>query len=74
MRQSLARAWAIAKKDIRIYYLKGLVVIFGLLLPLFLYLAYAMGRSMAPKEAISSIMTMTVFFTSTAVGPVIAPW
>lgn len=74
MRQSLARAWAIAKKDIRIYYLKGPVVIFGLLLPLFLYLAYAMGRSMAPEEAVSSIMTMTVFFTSTAVGPVIAPW
>ena len=69
-----ARVWAIAKKDIRIYYLKGPVVIFGLLLPLFLYLAYALGRSVAAKEAIASVTSMTVFFTSTAVAPVIAPW
>ncbi len=70
----LTRIWAIAKKDMKIYYSKGPVVIFGLLLPLFLYLAYAWGRSIEPVEAVASIMAMTIFFTSTAVGPVIAPW
>ena len=31
------RAWAIAKKDIRIYYIKGPVLIFGVFMPLFLF-------------------------------------
>ena len=70
----LERIWAIAKKDVRIYYFKGPVIIFGLLLPLFLYSAYALGRNMTLEEAVSSVLSMTVFFTSTAVGPVIAPW
>jgi len=68
------RVWAIVKKDMKIYYFKGPVVIFGVLLPLFLYLAYAWGRSIKPVEAVVSVMAMTIFFTSTAVGPVIAPW
>jgi len=74
MIEHLAKIWAIAKKDMKIYYLKGPVVIFGLLLPLFLYLAYAWNRNIEPTEAMVSIMAMTIFFTSTAVGPVIAPW
>ncbi len=74
MFENVAKIWAIAKKDMKIYYLKGPVVIFGLLLPFFLYLAYAWNRNIEPAEAMVSIMAMTVFFTSTAVGPVIAPW
>lgn len=31
----LSREWAIAKKDIRIYYLKGPVLIFGIFIPSF---------------------------------------
>lgn len=72
--KTLERIWAIAKKDIRIYYFKGPVLIFGLLIPLFLYLAYALGRNVEPEEAFSSIVAMSLFFTATAVGPVIAPW
>lgn len=72
--KTLERVWAIVKKDMRIYYLKGPVMIFGLLIPLFLYLAYALGRSIEPAEAFSSIIAMSLFFTATAVGPVIAPW
>jgi ABC-2 type transport system permease protein len=39
MIDQLKRACAIAKKDIRIYYLKGPVVIFGILFPVFLFMA-----------------------------------
>jgi len=70
----LTRVWAIAKKDMKIYYFKGPVIISGLLLPLFLYLAYAWGRSIGPVEAVVSITAMSLFFTSTAIGPIIAPW
>jgi ABC-2 type transport system permease protein len=63
------------KKDIRIYYLKGPVVIFGFLMPLFLFLAFFIGSRDLPMDfLISGLISMTVFFTATAVSPVIAPW
>ncbi len=34
-------AWAIAKKDIAIYYLKPNIIVSGALFPLFMFLAFA---------------------------------
>jgi len=65
---------AIAKKDIVMYYLKGPVVIFGILLPLFLFLAFWIGRNLPLNFLIAGLISMTVFFASTSVSPVIAPW
>ena len=63
------------KKDIRIYYLKGPVIIFGFLMPLFLFLAFFIGsRNLSAEFLISGLIGMTVFFTATAVSPIIAPW
>jgi ABC-2 type transport system permease protein len=69
------RAWAIARKDIRIYYLKGPVLIFGIFMPVFLFLAFYLGGRQLPLAfLISGLMGMTLFFTSTAVSPAIFPW
>ena len=69
------RAWAIAKKDIRIYYLKGPVLIFGIFMPVFLFLAFFMGSRQLPLSfLISGLIGMTLFFTATAVSPAIFPW
>ncbi|WP_456330679.1 ABC transporter permease [Archaeoglobus sp.] len=65
---------AIAKKDIMMYYLKGPVVIFGILLPLFLFLAFWVGRDLPLNFLMAGLLSMTVFFASTSVSPVIAPW
>ncbi len=65
---------AIAKKDILMYYLKGPVVIFGILLPLFLFLAFWIGRNLPLNFLLAGLLSMTVFFASTSVSPVIAPW
>jgi ABC-2 type transport system permease protein len=71
----LRRAWAIAKKDIRIYYLKGPVLIFGVFMPGFLFLAFLMGSKQLPLAfLISGLVGMTLFFTATAVSPAIFPW
>jgi ABC-2 type transport system permease protein len=72
--QQLKRSWAVTKKDIRIYYSKGPVVIFGLLLPMFLFLAFLVGRNLTAKELFPGLIAMTAFFTSTSVGPLILPW
>jgi ABC-2 type transport system permease protein len=72
--QQLKRSWAVTKKDIRIYYSKGPVVIFGLLLPMFLFLAFLIGRNLTAKELFPGLIGMTAFFTSTSIGPLILPW
>jgi ABC-2 type transport system permease protein len=72
--EQFRRSLVIAKKNIKIYYSKGPVIIFGLVFPLFLALAYVIGRNIALKEVLPGIIAMTTFFTATSVGPSIVPW
>lgn len=72
--EQLKRSLAVTKKDIRIYYSKGPVVIFGLLLPMFLFLAFMVGRNLSVKELFPGLIGMAAFFTATSVGPLILPW
>ncbi|RJS83723.1 ABC transporter permease [Candidatus Bathyarchaeota archaeon] len=74
MIEQAKRAFAICKKDIRIYYFKGPVVIYGVLLPLFLFLAFWIGRDMPPNFLIPGMLGMSMFFTASSVVPVIVPW
>jgi ABC-2 type transport system permease protein len=52
--EQVRRAWAIAKKDIRIYYFKGPVLIFGIFMPVFLFLAFFMGSRQLPLSFLIS--------------------
>jgi ABC-2 type transport system permease protein len=71
----LKRSMGIMKKDIRIYYLKGPVIIFGVLIPLFLFLAFLTGSKNLPHAfLVSGLISMTILFTATSVSPVIMPW
>jgi ABC-2 type transport system permease protein len=72
--EQFKRSLVIAKKNIKIYYLKGPVIIFGLVFPLFLALAYIIGRNVPLKEVLPGLIGMTTFFTATSVGPSIVPW
>jgi ABC-2 type transport system permease protein len=72
--EQLKRSFAITKKDVRIYYSKGPVVVFGLIFPLFLFLAFTIGRNLSVKELFPGLIGMAVFFTATSVGPAILPW
>jgi ABC-2 type transport system permease protein len=63
------------KKDILIYYFKGPVIIFGILIPLFLFLAFLTGsKNLSTDFLISGLIGMTMLFTATSVSPVITPW
>ena len=70
----LRRSFAIAKKDLRVYYSKGPVVIFGILMPAFLFLAFSIGREMSMDFLVPGMLGVTVFFTASAVSPLVAPW
>jgi ABC-2 type transport system permease protein len=65
---------AIVDKNIRIYYYKGPVIIFGLLMPFFLFLSFYVGRNTPIEALIPGLLGMTAFFTATSVGPAIVPW
>ena len=70
----LKRSFVITKKNVKVYYSKGPVIVFGLIFPLFLFLAYTIGRSMPLEELLPGLIGMTTFFTATSVGPSIMPW
>ncbi len=70
----LSRSLAIVKKDMLIFYLKGPVVIMGLLFPFFMFGAFLIGRNLTHEYLFVALISMTAFFTSTAVGPTIIPW
>ena len=72
-RNDMARAWAITKKDMRIYYFKPPVVIFGILMPVFLFLAFMVGRNLDAADLIPGLMAMTVFFASSTVTSAAIP-
>ena len=72
--QQLRRSLAIARKDIRIYYSKGPVIIFGVLFPVFLFLSFTIGRHMSIDFMIPGLLGMILFFTATAISPIVVPW
>jgi ABC-2 type transport system permease protein len=63
-----------ARKDIRIYYRKAPVFIFGLILPTFLFFAFFIGRQLDMVRYFPGFLSMTIFFTASSVGPLIIPW
>lgn len=72
--EQFKRAWAICKKDIRIYYLKHPVIIHGILFPFFLLLAFYIKRNLSLDFILPGMVGMTLFFTSTAIVSIIPSW
>ncbi|MFP3872631.1 MAG: ABC transporter permease [Candidatus Natronoplasma sp.] len=63
-----------AEKDIKIYYKKPPVIIFGLLFPFLMFLAFYMGRDLDVASFFPGFLAMSLFFTSSSVGPLVTPW
>lgn len=72
--EQVKRAFVIAKKDLRIYYKRGPVVIFGLIMPFFLFLAFSIGRNMPIEQLFTGLLGMAIFFSSMSIGPAIVPF
>ncbi|MDZ7798873.1 MAG: ABC transporter permease [Patescibacteria group bacterium] len=73
IKDNLLVAWAISKKDIKIYYFKPGTLMFGIMFPLFMFFAFAVGRSMTPAILIPGLLSLTVLFSASSVGPVAIP-
>src|SRR5512137_2118625 len=69
----LNAAWAIAKKDIAIYYLKPNIIVSGALFPLFMFLAFAVGKPAGPAVMIPGLIAITILFSASSIEPVSIP-
>ncbi len=78
----MARTWrrqvqgsmVIVKKNALLYYLKAPVLIFGVLFPVFFFLAFKMGRPIPIENVVPGMVAMALWFTASAVGPLVTPW
>jgi len=73
LRVEFIAAWAIAKKDMIIYYLKPNIIVSGMLFPLFMFLAFAVGRPGDPSVMIPGLIAITILFSSSSIEPVSIP-
>jgi ABC-2 type transport system permease protein len=64
----------ITGKNMRLYYTKPPVLMFGLLFPLFMFFAFFVGRKLDLVAFFPAFLAMMLFFTSSSVGPLITPW
>jgi ABC-2 type transport system permease protein len=73
VRDELAQAWAVAIKDVRVYYTTAPMIMFGLLLPFFLFFSFSIKREVGLEVGIARLLALTTFFTASSAGPVIIP-
>jgi len=64
----------VTEKNMRIYYYKGSVVIFGLLFPFIMFLTFFIGRNLDLVLFFPGFLGMMLFFSSSSTGPLITPW
>ena len=64
----------VTEKNMRIYYFKGPVVVFGLLFPLLMFFTFFIGRNLDIVLFFPGFLGMMLFFTASSVGPLITPW
>jgi ABC-2 type transport system permease protein len=73
LQDEFSQAWTITRKDIRVYYLQPPMVMFGLLLPFFLFFSFSIKREVGTEISLARLLALTTFFTASSAGPVIIP-
>jgi ABC-2 type transport system permease protein len=73
IKDELAQAWTVAVKDVRVYYLRPGMIMFGFLMPFFMFFSFSVKRDVGAAEGVARLLAMTIFFTAGAAGPFIIP-
>jgi ABC-2 type transport system permease protein len=64
----------ITEKNMKLYYTKPPVLMFGVLFPVFMFFAFFVGRNLDLATFFPAFLAMMLFFTASSVGPLITPW
>jgi len=73
LKADLRAAWAITKKDMRLYYVNPGAIMFGILFPLFMFLSFAVGKDAPAATLIPGLISITVLFSASSIGPMVIP-
>ena len=73
LRDEIAQAWTVAVKDVKVYYLTPPMLMFGLMLPFFLFFSFSVKREIGAEVGMARLLALTTFFTASSAGPVIIP-
>jgi len=73
LRDELAQAWTVTTKDMKVYYLKPGMIMFGFMMPFFMFFSFSVRREMAAAQGTARLLALTTFFTAAAAGPFIIP-
>jgi len=73
LRDEVAQAWTVAIKDVKVYYLRPGMIMFGFLMPFFMFFSFSVRREMAAAQGVARLLALTIFFTAAAAGPFIIP-
>ncbi|MCD6290534.1 MAG: ABC transporter permease [Anaerolineae bacterium] len=69
----IAQAWTVTVKDIKVYYLRPGMIMFGVLMPFFLFFSFSIRRHIAATQGEARLLALTLLFTAAAAGPFIIP-
>jgi ABC-2 type transport system permease protein len=69
----VSQAWTVAVKDIKVYYLKPGMIMFGLMMPFLMFFSFSVKREMAAAQGVARLLALTTFFTAASTGPFIIP-
>ncbi len=73
IRYEISIAWAVTVKDIKVYYLRPGMIMFGFLMPFFMFFSFSVRRQMGVEQGVARLLALTTFFTAAAAGPFIIP-
>lgn len=73
VRRELSQGWAILVQDAKTYYFSTPMIMWGLLMPFFLFMPYLMQEGVTLQTGMASLLTMITFLTASSTGPVILP-
>ncbi|MDF1499656.1 MAG: ABC transporter permease [Anaerolineales bacterium] len=73
VKDEIAQAWTVAVKDVRVYYLRPGMIMFGFLMPFFMFFSFSVRRELGAAEGVARLLALSVFFTAGAAGPFIIP-
>lgn len=73
LEDELAQAWVVTIKDVKVYYLRPGIIMFGLVMPFFLFFSFSVRREMAATQGVARLLAVTILFTAASAGPFIIP-
>ena len=73
LRDEIAQALTVVVKDVRVYYMTPPMIMFGLLMPIFLFFSFSIKRDIGIEAGIARLLALNTFFTASSAAVVIIP-